>query len=957
MSESPFALDADFITAWLALPALDDQIAHLEAHDLLNVHGVGQVVEWAGRLARQNPGEARQLTAVCLDIAQSANLPAVIPRATYLKAQTHALAGEFETALQLVRSAQAEYMAIGQEFQALATHAGLMHILAELGQYETALAAGQTVLDRLGETPPAEWVTLAAQISQNMGLCYRRLGQHEPAVQAYQTAESFYLSQGLTERAGDISNNRGVLLLELGRGNEALAALETALALRTTADQTFLQAQTLNNLGSVHLLLGNFQQGLMAFEQARQLFAAQEASLDQHILLLDTAHAYLTLNLYPEAITAYREAEALLAMAGATHHRALALWGMGATLLAQGGGAEAAEVLETAISLLQIVSTPLLATVLLEQAAVQAAAGQNDTALITAHQALQLATDQNWAVPIIYAHLRLSDLQLADVSKAEAHLIAAQPLIEALGLPQLRYRWLERFGRLRRRQGKDAEAQQFLEAAIVEIERLRSTLAQETLRTSFLQDKVMAYDELVQLFLARGDLPDLQQAFGVAEQAKSRALVDLMNGVITAQVTAQSESLQQLQQLQSDLNALYNNLLDTDTEGRRKILYVDVHAQAGQLEQAISRLRLQMAATDLIPDPLTAAPSPHEIPQQLPPDVALVSYYCVGDELMAFVSRKGALKVVRRLCRMSEVQRLLGRLNAQWSRFQVGPEFIAQHLPALTQSAQRLLGLLYQLVFAPLESQLAGMEKVTIVPHEALHHLPFHALFDGRDYLLERFEITYAPSATVFVLCQNRQPTRFTKTVVMGVSDPSIPAVSQEVAAVARHHPGAQIYMDEQATLESIQNQTAGCARLHLACHGLFRADNPMFSALKLHDGLLTAVQAIQLNLTDAFVSLSGCETGLSQVIKGDEILGLTRAFLGAGASTLVVSLWLVQDKTTASLMSTLYQQLQQVSPAAALRHAQRTLKATYPHPYYWAPFILVGQRNSPSGHSVNVTT
>ena len=372
MSEA-FVPDEGFITTWLALSTLEAQTAHLEAHALLNADGLGQVVEWVGRLARQNPGQARQLADVCLAIAELANLSATIPRTQYLKAQTHALAGEFETALQLVKAAQAGYAATGQETQALSTNTGRMHILAELGRYEQALAAGQTVLDALGDNPPPDQQPLAAQISQNMGLCYRRLGQYEPALQAYQTAESFYLAQGLTERAGDISNNRGVLLLELGRGSAALTALDAALNLRAAAGQTFLQGQTLNNLGSVHLLLGNFQQSLMAFEQARQLFAAQENTLDQHIVLLDTAHAYLTLNLYPEALTAYREAETALASAGATHHRALALWGLGATLLAQGVLDEAGEALAEAISLLQTPPTPQLATVLLEQAAVQAA--------------------------------------------------------------------------------------------------------------------------------------------------------------------------------------------------------------------------------------------------------------------------------------------------------------------------------------------------------------------------------------------------------------------------------------------------------------------------------------------------------------------------------------------------------------------------------------------------------
>jgi CHAT domain-containing protein len=134
---------------------------------------------------------------------------------------------------------------------------------------------------------------------------------------------------------------------------------------------------------------------------------------------------------------------------------------------------------------------------------------------------------------------------------------------------------------------------------------------------------------------------------------------------------------------------------------------------------------------------------------------------------------------------------------------------------------------------------------------------------------------------------------------------------------------------------------------LHLACHGLFRADNPIFSALKLEDGWLTAVDVLKLNLTSTLVTLSACESGRGGVLAGDEVIGLTRAFLGAGAATLLVSLWLAPDQATAALMADWYRRLGQAQfrrPAAALRAAQRALQRRYPHPYYWASFTIVGR-------------
>lgn len=119
-----------------------------------------------------------------------------------------------------------------------------------------------------------------------------------------------------------------------------------------------------------------------------------------------------------------------------------------------------------------------------------------------------------------------------------------------------------------------------------------------------------------------------------------------------------------------------------------------------------------------------------------------------------------------------------------------------------------------------------------------------------------------------------------------------------------------------------------------------------MFSSLKLDDGWVTAADALQLDLNGALVTLSACESGRSEVIGGDEIIGLTRAFLGAGAATLAVSLWLVQDETTAELMDAWYGRLRDgIGRASALREAQLEIKDRYPHPYYWAPFVLIGKR------------
>jgi len=636
------------------------------------------------------------------------------------------------------------------------------------------------------------------------------------------------------------------------------------------------------------------------------------------------------------------------------HDRARALWGMGSALIARSEFEEAEEALTKAADLFAAANnTPLFSGVMLERAALLAARGDRQAALDAARRALSLVSGGKWPVQQFYAHLRLADLLLPDATEAERHLLAASRLAERLALPHLRYRLHERLGRLRSLQGREQEARRLLEAAVEEIERLRGSVAHEAMRATFLRDKTAAYENLLQLYLARNDEEGLRLAFGVAERAKSRALVDMLTGVIErAPVASIDPKLEErILDLQADLNATYNRLLSfTEEENEHERSVPALQMRAIELEREISRLRLHAPSSDPFAQPTSFA----DVQEKLPSDVLVLAYHVAGDEIMAFVNAGDGMRVVRNLGSVAVVAQLLQRLNAERKCLRIGPEFVGRHMKLLEQWTREVLTSLYTVLVVPVEALLEEMMpegagapgKLVIVPHGLLHQVPFHALFDGERYLLERFEISYAPSAQVYAHCQQQAPRASGKALVMSVSDPLIPAVTEEAGAVARHLPGAEVLRDRRATIDGLHSAASDCYVLHLACHGLFRSDNPMFSSLKLHDGWLSAADVMQLDLAGARVTLSACESGRNEVYAGDELIGLTRAFLSVGASTLVVSLWLVQDEATASLMEKYYERLRDgVGPAEALRAAQLAIKDEYPHPYYWASFVLVGKR------------
>lgn len=962
----PEKIEQSLVDEVLALGARERQSEFLRAVDLLNAEGLDRLLDFSDWSLGDDPGKARRLAELCAYLAGGAAAPAAVPRANYILSQACEIDGDFDTEFRLIKAAHDGYTALGMDLEALRTNVGLMVVHLEQGRYQQALDTGRFVLDTLEgkgdlDLKPrrAQYHSLAAPVHLNRGGCYEYMGRYDEALDAYAAAEECYHALGMPERVGEILSNRGAILLSLGRGTEALEAHRAATAIFERTGLNLSRAKALANIGEAHLSMGNYRQSLGAFEQARSLLEPLDALADESLLLRDVANAYLALNLHAEALAAYREANGLLRSAGMVHDQARVLWGIGSALIARSELEDAEEALREAAALFAAAdNAPLLSGVMLEQASLLEAREEREAALATARQALELLSEEEWPVQLVYAHMRVADL-LKEEAAIETHLREARRLADRLALPQLGYRLNERLGRLRRIQGHAEEAEALLVEAVEEIERLRGTVNQDMVRASFLRDKTAAYEELLLLYLARADDESVRQAFVVAERAKSRALVDLLTGVAKKSPDAPSnhELEGRIRALQADLNAIYSGLLASPGAEEHPASLPDLRARAVGLEEEITRLRLQASAAGASPDPFEAPVVPDPEQQRLPSDTALLAYHTVGDEIIAFVSEGGNTRVVRNLGPVSAVQRLLQRLAVQWDRFGMGRDLASRHMPTLERSARRVLSGLYDLLVVPVEPLLkgAGEEQesgeadgkgLAIVPHGILHQVPFHALFDGGRYLVERFEISYALSATVYALSQREPADDPEGALVFGAEDPSIPAAATEARAVARHLPEAEVLIGEEATLAMLQREAPRHGTLHLACHGLFRSDNPMFSSLELHDGWLMAIDAMNLELSGALVVLSACESGRGEVIGGDEVIGLPRAFLGAGAATLVVSLWLVQDETTAELMGGWYERLRdEVGRAAGLRAAQLEMMKEHPHPYYWAPFVLIGKR------------
>jgi tetratricopeptide (TPR) repeat protein len=603
----------------------------------------------------------------------------------------------------------------------------------------------------------------------------------------------------------------------------------------------------------------------------------------------------------------------------------------------------------------------------MEQAALLRASGRPDAALALLDAAALVFDRHHLSIRQHQGRLLQAECyrDLAQANRAARlyEMVLSAPSDQPLS-PALTYRAHYGLGQVAEQQGQRETARQHYQAAVADVEILRRGLRVDEFKASFLDDKLMLYQAAARLSLEMGQIND---AFGYVERAKSSALLDWLARDLEVRAEGDPQVWARLKALKEawwwHYNKAHGPPLDETARGS---------ADAAQAWDALSHVEAQInhvvrqiqGTAEVSGDDDKEAHAWTKVRDGLEADTVLVEYFCLGDEILAFVlPGDRPLTVCRDFAySLREVRRSLRALNLSLKGLHsLDPAYVRD---VLTPLALRHLAWLDQALLAPLAPWIADCRKLVIVPHDVLYYLPFHAFYDGARYLIERSEVHYAPSAGVLAQCHQLQQRRRLANpegapvdLVMGHSDGGrLHHIQGEVEAVAAHLPGALRLEEAAATLAQLRQQTGACRLLHLASHAAFRADNPLFSFIQLADAPLNVIDLYHLNLDAALVTLSACETGMSQP-KGGDLFGLARGCLHAGAPALVASLWQVDDASTARLMDTFYARLAAgATVASALRAAQLALlhtdpgspSAHYAHPHYWAPFFLMGADGAP---------
>lgn len=921
----------------------------------------------ADQLIRSDVQAALQIGQLLSDLSDYAGLP--VARALALTTEANALAvgglGDYERALARYEQAAAIYTALQRPVDRAKVLVGKVSALAFLGRYAEALRDGQAAVQLLQAY--AQWQTLAG-LNWNLAIVYGRQGDDMGALEKFDQVRTFYQDLG---QAGEwclpmVEQNRAIVLRNLGQFADSIAASQRAAQLFAQLGQTAELARAQQNLAVTYLVLGRYNEALELLDRASHIFVRDGRHADALMVELSVADCLLHLRRFTEVLEQCQSIQARFAEHGTRLE-------IGQALLQEGMAFAGLERYREALASLQAA----YACFQMEENAVWAAAAEMERAAILLDQqcyaeSLQVSTAcmtvfQTHELPVRRAQACLlaarAALALRDAPAVQHLLQEVFALSDQHDIPTLAYQGHYLLGALCQQQADMAQAQRAYDRAIQELERLRGNLMVE-FRANFLADKQVVYEEMVELCLAR-QAP--AEGFTYAERAKSRALLDLLAHRVDLRIQAKDardqQAVDQLLHLRQERDRLYRRW-ESQTDLRQRGLLANGLATgvAGDEQQKILAIEKQITTlwhkllvhnADYARDAALWQVYTEPVQAYLPEKTLLIEYFTVRGAFVVFLVSRDAVHAVRLptpISRVLQLTQLLG-LNLR-SVLRSGPA----QLHNLTQNAVGLLQQLYTALVAPYEAYLTGYTHLQIVPHGALHYLPFHALHNGTHYLLESYEMSYLPGADLLRYCTNQRPVAaqplapaqiMQQSVVLGHSfDNRLPHTVDEAQQVA-HLTGGQVYLDSYATTTAVRTVAEHCRLLHFATHGDFRNDNPLFSGLALDDGWLTTLDIFNLRLTASLVTLSACQTGRHVIGGGDELLGLMRAFLYAGAKSLVVTLWSVEDCSTAALMAQFYTHLMGgATKGAALRQAQLAClrgDQRHAHPFFWAPFFLVG--------------
>ncbi len=830
----------------------------------------------------------------------------------------------------------------------------------QIPQIETLLRTCQRQLDNERYELAYQTASQALRLSEQRGDKRRQMratrllataafhtNRMNEAIRYFKQSSAAAEEAGVIQGQGVALSRAGMLLRLTGRYEDSLFCLNEALRFYQRQRNRMAEALTHSQIGGVYADTADYAKAAQILQEALPLARsladpAPHAAILMRLVIVERGRGNLS-----SALQYGEQAEALLAGRPPTLRNLELIYQIGATHMALGQPQRAVERFEQALRLARDLRAPQFAAVIMgDYAGAQLKSGNATAAIDSAMQAVTL-------------------LRRGGGSKhQEAQFLATG-------------------AEAQRALGRSDKALDVYRQALAALEEARArSIPTEVSRAGIVATRHQVFAGAIDLLLK---LARPEEAFDVAEAYHARAFLDVL---------AES-AIDDLDELTPEQQAQEDRLFEQISAVQKKLWQEDVLAEQeeklkrelAEAENALELFRLELRRADpryarvKAPQPLSHSRVTAEL---LDAETALVEYVLGDKQSFAWVLFRGKVSSVT-LPPGKELTAAVADYRAA-SSSKVSSQTAAQAVAKLRAQSQQL----YQKLFQPMEPQLAMARKLIIVPDGALVYLPFETLAGEpkragvASYLIERFAISYAPSASALAALRSLKKNNAAEAKgIIAFGDPvygkdetaiangdatergfdfrQLPYTRAEVNGIAALFPPNErrVFLGADAHEANVKAEPLKKYRyVHFAAHALIDEERPARSGIVLstrsgaidskEDGALQMSEVMGLKLNADLVTLSACRTGLGQLLRGEGMIGLTRAFLYAGSESVVVSLWNVNDIATASLMKGFYKNLKQgLAKDEALRHAKLELirgrQQAWRHPYYWAAFVLVG--------------
>jgi CHAT domain-containing protein len=927
---------------------LDYIVEHPQLRERNIVLGIADAVV---KMAREDVVRAEKLAHAATWLSEILKDEFCLARSARAMANVQVLQGKNKQALVTYQRSHELFLKLGEDIETAITLSSSLQPLIYLGNYAEAMERAEkarAIFDSHKDT------LRLARLDVNVGNILHRQDRFDEALVSYRRALRQLEKENQQRDCAIVWANIAVCLISQNDFLHAQEAYQKSRIISERENMPNLTAQADYNIAYLYFLRGEHMHAIKLYQATRAYCDRVGDKYHTALCDLDQSEMYLELRMTQEASQLAQQAFSGFEELGMGYEAAKALVFLGVAAYQGHKEFRALELLGKAQEGMRREDNRVWVAVLdLYQALVLNHAGRHYEARRACKKARDFFSSQPASGKSILAEL-LEAVLLLEVGDAAAALACCQSALLAsrkMRSPSLASQAFWVLGQIQEATLAGQDAYASFSESLQAWEAIPNRLNAEELKIPFARENRSLYEGLVSL----GGSFDQSSArkksiFEIIEKAKSRAFAEMLAfraHSLPVHSGNRSGLVEQVKNLREELNWYYRQVdlaefrNSESAAGHVRELRQAIHGREETLVKTLGEMRDTDQEFHALQN---ASISPlEEIRQLLREDEVLVEYFRARDQYVACVLDRHRLEILP-LSQAEIVRELMRSLATQFSKFQSTSANDDQRKGAhLLEGVRASLRELHAELIEPIAEFLEG-KRLIIVPDGPLHYLPFHALHDGSRYLTESHVVSYAGSASLYQLSSLKTSPRAGSDLIL---DPTILEerhFGDSTPRFAEVLPKSKVLRGPEANAKTLEAHAPGSRFIHLAAKINVRQDNPIFSSFCFGDSTLTFLDTFHLRLPCRLMVLNGTGAGLRSSGNGEEVHVLARGLEYAGAKALLMPLWSSSDEASRSLLEGFYQRANSEPDAPmALQAAMAEVRAKYPHPFEWAPFILRG--------------